>query len=85
MNEQRPREYAAEILRLDTPKERRAALEQVPSHLRDWVEFYVRDAFVRRRVKAGRGSAGKGAAGRGKAKHGEGFNLGARNERCEDQ
>lgn len=45
---QRPRQYAAEILALTTKAERRAALSQVPDHLREWVAEYVRQAWSRR-------------------------------------
>lgn len=51
MSEKRPRFYAAEIIALKTKEERRAALAKVPEHLRDWVEFYVRDSVERKRKR----------------------------------
>lgn len=45
----RPRHYAAEIIAIKTREERRAALAKVPEHLRDWVEFYVKDSFEKTR------------------------------------
>jgi hypothetical protein len=39
--EKRPRQYAAEIVRLPR-KEWPAALERVPERLRDWVRSYLR-------------------------------------------
>jgi hypothetical protein len=47
-NEKRPRQYAAEIIALPTKEDRAAALLRVPEEWRPWVEFYVRDAFMRR-------------------------------------
>lgn len=43
-----PRQYAAEIVALRTQAERKAALAQVPAHLREWVAEYVRHAWSRR-------------------------------------
>ncbi len=47
-DETRPREYAAEILRLHSRADRITALEAVPSHLRSWVRDYVVTYFARR-------------------------------------
>ena len=41
----RPRQYAAEILDLATPAQRRQALDEVPDEWRDWVREYVETAF----------------------------------------
>ena len=46
--EKRPRHYAAEILKLKTKEERRAALDSVPEHLRDLVRKHVQAAYDRR-------------------------------------
>lgn len=43
-----PRQYAAEIVALRTQAERKAALAQVPAHLREWVAELVHDAWSRR-------------------------------------
>lgn len=43
-----PRQYAAEIVALRTQAERKAALAQVPAHLREWVADLVRIAWERR-------------------------------------
>ena len=45
-----PRHYAWEILGLRTREERREALSKVPEQFRDWVEYYVRDAFERKKI-----------------------------------
>lgn len=45
----RPREYAANILKLTTREERKAALDKVPEELKQWVELYVRNEFERRK------------------------------------
>lgn len=36
-----PRQYAAQILALETKEDRRAALAEVPEHLRDLVRAHV--------------------------------------------
>lgn len=51
INEKRPRQYAAEIMKLKTREERTNALEKVPDEFRGWVEFYVRDAFERNKKR----------------------------------
>ena len=51
MLEKRPRQYASEIIALPTKEERRAALQRVPEQWRAWVEFYIRDWWVRRRIQ----------------------------------
>lgn len=43
-----PRHFAEEILKL-REEERSEALKAVPEHLREWVEFYVRE--YEKRVK----------------------------------
>lgn len=48
-SERWPREYVAEILALPTREERRAALNRVPSHLREMVKLYVRIAWEKRK------------------------------------
>ena len=45
--ERKPRQYAAEILRLRTKEERRAALDKVPAEIRSIVEFYVAEHFAK--------------------------------------
>ena len=45
--ERKPRQYAAEILRLRTKEERRAALDKVPVEIRSIVEFYVAEHFAK--------------------------------------
>lgn len=44
----RPRQYAAEIIKLKTRDERRAYLDTVPVEYRAMVEFYVWDWWARR-------------------------------------
>ncbi len=43
-----PRHIAARIARMKTLKERRAALEKVPDHLRDWVKTYLEQIWKRK-------------------------------------
>ena len=47
-----PRAYAAEIIFLPTRAARRAALDEVPAALREWVRFYVVDWTRRRRCRS---------------------------------
>ena len=47
--ERRPRDYALEILRIESRAARVSALSRVPDHLRPTVEFYVRDWWGDRR------------------------------------
>lgn len=56
MTEKRPRAYAAEIIKLRTKEERRAALEDVPDKFRDWVKDLVTTEFERRGSKTNRPS-----------------------------
>ena len=49
-----PRQLAAEIVALPTREERRAALAEVPEHLREWVALYVTRAWHEGRVRADR-------------------------------
>jgi len=46
--EKRPRHYAAEILKLKTKEERRAALDSVPREYQDMVRKHVQAAYNRR-------------------------------------
>lgn len=46
----RPRHYAAEIIPLKTLTERREALTRVPVEWREWVAFYVKDFFAKRKL-----------------------------------
>jgi len=45
----RPRHYAAEIIEMKSPEERRAALDHVPEEWREWVRHLVKDAFAKRK------------------------------------
>ena len=47
--EKRPRHYAAEIVRLRTLDQRRAALELVPEHLRELTAAHIRNEWQRRK------------------------------------
>lgn len=47
----RPRKYAAQILDMQTIEERRAALAQVPEHLRDLTRTHVEIAWNHPRGK----------------------------------
>jgi len=49
LHEKRPRQYAAEIIALDSREARRAALARVPEWCREWVAGYVRDHFERQK------------------------------------
>ena len=44
-NETRPRQYARQICSMKTIEERRAALQEVPAHLRDMVKTHVETAW----------------------------------------
>lgn len=45
----RPRQYADEILMLNSREERLAALENVPEELRSWVRELTDDAYRKKR------------------------------------
>ncbi|NOR70005.1 MAG: hypothetical protein GQ532_09995 [Methylomarinum sp.] len=45
-----PRDYAAEIIPLKTLAQRREALARVPVEWREWVAFYVKDFFTKRKL-----------------------------------
>ncbi|EDY85358.1 hypothetical protein GP5015_1598 [gamma proteobacterium HTCC5015] len=46
-----PRHWAAEILQLPTREQRKAHLQKVPEHLRDWVEHIVKNEFELRNAR----------------------------------
>ncbi len=48
-SEKRPRQYAAEYVKLPTKRERAALLSQVPDNFRPIVESHVRNHFARKR------------------------------------
>lgn len=50
-SQRRPRQYAADIVRMKTAAEREAAIEQVPPELRDWVRDLVDDYFWRQSLR----------------------------------
>lgn len=58
MTDKRPRQYAAEIVKLKSRAERKQALENVPEHLRDWVKRIVEISYGIRANKAGYGKKG---------------------------
>ena len=45
----RPRQYAKDILALDTKQERTNALKNVPEHLRGMVKTHVVNGFMRKK------------------------------------
>ena len=49
INPKRPRQYAAEYVKLPTKRERAALLSQVPDNFRPIVESHVRNHFARKR------------------------------------
>jgi hypothetical protein len=51
----RPRQYAGEILALNSQEAHRDALEKVPEELRTWVREWVEDAY-RKRTPPGKSS-----------------------------
>lgn len=54
INDKRPRQYAQEIMNMDTVEQRRDALKAVPKNLRGMVRLHVENAF-RVRTVIGRG------------------------------
>jgi len=48
-HDKRPRQYAAEIMKLTTPEARRIALERVPEIWRAMTKAHVEIEFARRR------------------------------------
>lgn len=47
----RPRQYADEILMLNSREERLAALENVPEELRPWVRELTEDAYSKKKKR----------------------------------
>ena len=47
----RPRQYAAEIMRLPTREQRIERLSQVPENIREWVRYYVESEHKRNTYK----------------------------------
>lgn len=52
MDEKRPRHWAAEIAALAPLSERRAALAQVPAHLRPLVETHLQNIWNQKKSQA---------------------------------
>ena len=50
-NPKRPRQYAAEIMRLPTREQRIERLSQVPENIREWVRYYVESEHKRNTFK----------------------------------
>lgn len=47
--ENRPRDYAEEIIHLPTKEERQTALKEIPEHLQKIVKIHVANAFMLRK------------------------------------
>lgn len=55
-----PRQYAQEILAAPNREARVNLLSEVPEHLRDWVEYSVRDSYDRRKFAVDADNADRG-------------------------